>query len=78
MPKQKKIKTTDQEALKHYTANESIPDAGDQPHAKKILEDMRSSNPKMIIPQIAIDHTLAKRKSAVIKLSPPDEKKKKR
>lgn len=69
MSKRKKLKKSDEEALKHYSSYEGIPglpDAVKQPHLKKILNKAIASKPTFIKAEVTIDHVMAKRKSAVI------------
>ena len=47
--------------------NPTQPDALQQPHLKKIVKKALASKPKFIKAEIAVDHVMAKRKSAVIK-----------
>ncbi len=66
MAKQKKIKAADQAALKHYRANPDLPEVDELKHAKKIMEKALAAKPLFIKPEMVIDNTMAKRKSAVI------------
>jgi|GEM_PF-2748920 len=66
MKKQKKTKKSDEETLKHYMPNENFPDPPDQPHLEKIRREMLAAKPVIVVPDLSVDHILAKRKTPVI------------
>ena len=70
----RKIKMTDQEALKHYTPGEGISpgsgpgaDAGLPVLVRELLNKSLASKPEFKKPVLAIDPVMTNRKSAVMK-----------
>jgi hypothetical protein len=70
----RKTKMADEEALRHYTPGEGLPTApspnvdADLPDlVKELLDRSLASQPEFVKPELAVDHVMTNRKSAVIK-----------
>jgi hypothetical protein len=62
----KMLKMSDQEVLKHIICYDAPPDVEKEPHLRKLWERAFASEPTFIKAEVAVDHTMSKRKRAVI------------
>jgi hypothetical protein len=75
---------TDEEALTHYTPGEGLPtapspdvDADLTVLVRKLLDKSLASHPEFVKPELSVDRVMTNRKSAVMKTTKTNKRRKK-